>query len=225
MKYFYILICLVFTQQNFAQIQYSGCSGAIAGPYPFTLNSAGTTLDGGITRNTYQSALPGPSCGAGVCAFRIIWNTTSDRWEIEGTFNGGGSYNLLYYNTSTSQPNPPSTSLGAWVDGSGGTCSGSGNSITTLTGDVQSMTLNTTAEIFTESKLSISPNPANDYVSIVSNKETIESVSIFNLLGKRVITAKNNFDAINLTQLQANLYLIKVTTTNGNVVTKKLIKN
>ena len=68
---------------------------------------------------------------------------------------------------------------------------------------------------------SIYPNPANDIVNIQSN-ETLKNVSIFNILGKQVFNQNNNLETLNLSNLNAGIYLIKVETEQG-IGTRKLV--
>jgi hypothetical protein len=222
MKHIYFVLLALVVQQAFSQIQYTGCNEGIPGPYPFTLNNSGTVVDANITRNTFESVLPGPSCGAGVCAFRIIWNITTTRWEIQLSNDGGASYNLLYSNTSDARPNPPSTSLGTWVGETA--CSGSGNVITTLTGDVQNQILSNSDFELNTNSVKITPNPANKFISVITSKAALESVTVFNLLGQNVARFTNNFERLDVSSLKPNIYLIAIKTKNGNSVTTKLVK-
>ncbi len=131
MKNTLLLIVLCLTLCLSAQIQYNGCTQITGGfTYPITLTQSGTVG----ARNTYTSGSLG-ACNAGVCSFRIIWNTANNAWEIQLSNNGGTSFNnVLYRNTTASAPNPPDISLGTWQDVSGVNC----GSLISLTGDVQS---------------------------------------------------------------------------------------
>ncbi|MBC6994105.1 T9SS type A sorting domain-containing protein [Neolewinella lacunae] len=133
-----VLLCALCSYSE-GQITYRGCIGVL-GAQNFTLSLSGTTNDGGVIRNTYES-LPGDftqSCPAGVCELRIIWDVTQDRWEIQ--LDNDGPLNApdyttaeLYFNLSASAPNPPSLSLGTWNNA--GFCA---DPVAILTGDVQS---------------------------------------------------------------------------------------
>lgn len=81
---------------------------------------------------------------------------------------------------------------------------------------------------FLDSKFSVSPNPANDFISI-SNSDNIlvNSISISDLNGRTV--KQNSFsDAsnvqVNLSDLASGVYMMKITSDKG-AVTKKIIKN
>lgn len=123
------LLLFLFNVEIQAQITFRACTGSL-GAQDYTLNSAGTVGD----RNTYNSGATATSCGAGACDVQIIW--TGAQWEIQLSQDAGATYpNTLYINTTAATPNPPSASLGTWVEQTG--CSGG---IVTLSGDVQNTT-------------------------------------------------------------------------------------
>ena len=210
-----------------AQISYSGCESAIPAGYPYTLNSVDTTNDGGIIRNTFISALPGASCGAGVCAFRIIWNISNSRWEIALSNDGGTTFpsnQLLYYNIEASQPNPPSLNLGTWIDNLGGACGGDG-SISVLTGDVQDNNiLSVSDQTQLEKDIKVFPNPVNHTLHIDSNIHILKSVIVYSLIGKEVLHLSSGFETIDVSNLSSNMYFLMIETKEGAVLNKKLLK-
>ena len=74
-------------------------------------------------------------------------------------------------------------------------------------------------------KLAIYPNPAKDIVSLSSDME-MSNIQIFDMLGKAVEKATVNSlqTTINCSQLQEGQYIVRITLTNGNVLTKKIVK-
>lgn len=78
-----------------------------------------------------------------------------------------------------------------------------------------------TTEKFNNFEFSMYPNPTNKVLTI-SSKETLKSVEIFNLLGKKVLSSTKN--TIDVSSLSSSVYLVKLTSDKG-VSTKKLIKN
>lgn len=75
---------------------------------------------------------------------------------------------------------------------------------------------------FFSSKISVYPNPANEFVKISSELE-INNVEVYNLLGKRIIsTAKLVDNTLNVSSLSSGVYLIKLTSGEA-VASKKLI--
>jgi hypothetical protein len=76
---------------------------------------------------------------------------------------------------------------------------------------------------FTNSIFSIYPNPVSEFLNIeVPNNEKILQVSVYNLLGKKILTTTEN--SINLSKYENGIYLVKVLTKNGGSTTKKIIK-
>jgi len=78
---------------------------------------------------------------------------------------------------------------------------------------------------FNNSSFSVFPNPVNDLLQLQSDQH-IESISIFNLLGQQTnnISLNANHSAIDVTTLQAGIYIVKATI-NGQVATNRIIKN
>ncbi len=73
-------------------------------------------------------------------------------------------------------------------------------------------------------KFSLFPNPAKDAINITANSE-IESVRIFDITGKLVLTVKDVIDnKISVNELRTGVYLVNLTFENGNKVSKRLIK-
>jgi hypothetical protein len=70
---------------------------------------------------------------------------------------------------------------------------------------------------------SISPNPTTGLVTIQSN-EAIESVKVIGLLGN-VIKTYTNTNAIDLSDLNTGTYIVNIISSNGEVTTKKIVKN
>lgn len=77
---------------------------------------------------------------------------------------------------------------------------------------------------FSTSNVKIYPNPANDFINIESNVNEITEVALYDILGKKVLSqnklTNNRLDISNLTR---GVYFIKINS-NGNSITKKIIK-
>ncbi len=68
----------------------------------------------------------------------------------------------------------------------------------------------------------IYPNPVTDYIEIEGNL-ILKEVNLFTLSGQLILSSKQNrFSVLNLPN---GIYLIKVEDENGNIATKKIIKN
>lgn len=80
---------------------------------------------------------------------------------------------------------------------------------------------------FNSEKFTISPNPANDFVTISSKDNAISNIEMTDLNGRIVKTIKvaNVTETpINISDLASGVYMTKITSENG-VAIKKIIKN
>ena len=83
-------------------------------------------------------------------------------------------------------------------------------------------------EILSEN-ISIYPNPANDFIIVGTNNDLfaetrlIASLQIFNMTWRCVLTSTDT--EINVSTLPKGVYLVRILTENGNIITKKFIKN
>lgn len=223
-KLILIFIGTLFVHSSFAQITFFACpSSFTSSPNQYTLTLEGTDATG---RNYYQTnPIDGAqSCNAGVCEFRIAWNSSSNRWEILLFQNNLDFSDALpvYYNTSASLPNPPSLNLGTWVDNYG-VCDGAlttSNSI--LTGDVQDTTLGNEEVVLLDKQIYVYPNPANEKFYISSQVASIKSVKVYSQLGKLLATYHDEKE-MNVSNLAKGLYLIKIKTKTNQQLLRKLL--
>ena len=75
--------------------------------------------------------------------------------------------------------------------------------------------------------IAIYPNPTKGVVTIKSPNATINSITIFDLNGRKVLEAQqvsNNEYRLNLSELKTSIYYATIKTESGTV-TKKIIKN
>jgi hypothetical protein len=70
--------------------------------------------------------------------------------------------------------------------------------------------------------VSVYPNPTDNYLFIEGNKNPI-SISIYNLLGKKVMSAKNT-NRIDVKELSSGVYIIRISDGKGQT-DRKFIKN
>ena len=73
-------------------------------------------------------------------------------------------------------------------------------------------------------QLSVYPNPVKDVVYIQSDNLTVEELTIYNLQGSQLITAKQNLETINTITLSTGIYLLHIQTNKG-LAKYKLVKN
>ena len=65
------------------------------------------------------------------------------------------------------------------------------------------------------------PNPVVDNVYVVGD---VASCEIYDLVGKCVKSVSKNMEEIRVSDLQSGIYMMRFLTKNGNVVTKKIVK-
>lgn len=103
--------------------------------------------------------------------------------------------------------------------------------VTQTTNDCESETLAITADEvlgtddFTLDNLVVYPNPVADVIT-VSNKSTLAGVAVLNLLGQQVLyqSANENKVQLNVSQLSAGTYILKVNTEDGRSGTVRIVK-
>ena len=72
--------------------------------------------------------------------------------------------------------------------------------------------------------LSVFPNPAQDVVTIDTKGQfEVKNVVVYDILGKRSSVSFTG-NSVDMTRLNAGLYILEVTTTNGEVGTYKIVK-
>jgi len=217
MKRLYTLLLLMFFSLINAQtITFNGCHELFANQN-YIFNPAGTDVTG---RNIYATTpISGDQdCPAGTCEFKILWSTVNSRWEFIADNGDGDFLNpiIIYSNTSASTPNPPSTSLGTWVENiaeTAGDCNGnltSGNS--SMTGAVQDNVLSDNDFSMTKG-IVVYPNPSNSLINIRSNSP-INEVAIWSIHGQKVLEFKN-LNAVDISELQAGMYIARIKTDAG----------
>jgi hypothetical protein len=85
---------------------------------------------------------------------------------------------------------------------------------------VQAATLGTSENNGKSTEITTYPNPASDFV-IVESKEKLNSVEIFTMEGRKVLTSKDS--KIDTSSLESGVYLMKILDAKNNLITKKLI--
>ena len=111
----------------------------------------------------------------------------------------------------------------AIVTGLGGEFNGEYQILSRYASDVDFSTLSTNNIVANTTTFSLYPNPTSTgFVNIkTSNNEAI-SVSVYNVLGKQVINTTLNNTPLNVSSLNAGVYIVNINL-NGNTTTKKLV--
>ena len=70
------------------------------------------------------------------------------------------------------------------------------------------------------------PNPANDFLRIVSNHANLKSGTIFNALGKKVarFSVNSSEEQVDISSLNSGIYFIQIKMAIGDMVVKKFVK-
>ena len=75
-----------------------------------------------------------------------------------------------------------------------------------------------------EADIKVYPNPVKDILEIkVTNAITVNEICIYNSIGQKVVQVTTNLDRISLTELNAGIYTLKISTVQGTSF-KKIIK-
>ncbi|KGO80968.1 hypothetical protein Q762_10005 [Flavobacterium cauense R2A-7] len=72
------------------------------------------------------------------------------------------------------------------------------------------------------SGLNIYPNPANDFLHITTSANGVKTVTIYDVVGKQVLNTTTANEVINVSSLNAGIYMVKITE-EGKTATRKLV--
>ncbi|MDP5106468.1 MAG: T9SS type A sorting domain-containing protein [Polaribacter sp.] len=188
----------------------------------------GSGYDSGYTP-AYEDPANGKSIGFGYTLIASVENASNnlvsatiahpgdkDYRTGELTFNSGDNTSIAIFGRGIGRPTT------ADADGKGYSWSNGSSEIRidevslTNTGGIASVN-----DIFS-SKISVYPNPAKNFIQITSN-ENITGVEMFNLIGKKVLSASSlTNDRIDTSKLSKGVYILKVTS-NDLVGSRKVI--
>ncbi|MFY0599643.1 MAG: T9SS type A sorting domain-containing protein [Cyclobacteriaceae bacterium] len=86
--------------------------------------------------------------------------------------------------------------------------------------------LSNEGEEFETEKISLYPNPANEYINIIGKGvNNISSIEIYNVQGKLVINKQVDSNSIDISSLNKGVYMVRINDNTGKIRTEKLIKN
>ncbi len=72
---------------------------------------------------------------------------------------------------------------------------------------------------FQNSQFSVFPNPANSYVTIISQGSDAKTICVFNVLGEKVIHTSLLGNRLDISSLESGIYIVKIT--QENITTSK----
>jgi Secretion system C-terminal sorting domain/Fibronectin type III domain len=179
-------------------------------------------MTGGVLHQiTYKYRVLSTATTTVPMAFRVVTNTTNTATGVNVLTTKTGVNNLTYI--SETLDFTPTTTGTYYV--------GFHNNTPTATGattnnfifiDTFSVTAQLSNDKFDSNSISIFPNPATDILNI-NGVEGITSLVINDINGRTIKTV-SNATSINISDLNAGVYFVNITTENGNV-TKKFMKN
>ena len=176
---------------------------------------------GQLYQITYKYRVFSTATTTAPMAFRVVTNTTNTATGVNVLTTKTG-VNSLTYLTETLDFTPATT---------GSYYIGFHNNTPIATGattsnyilvDTFSIAAPLSNDKFNSDSISIYPNPATDILN-VSGVEGVTSLVINDINGRTIKTV-NDASSINVSDLNAGVYFINITTENGNV-TKKFMKN
>lgn len=226
MKTLYLLALAIGSSMAAQTITFKGCYNLFDNQN-FVFTKSGVDA---YNKNIYiTTPVDGQPCGGlGSCEFKIQWNNALTRWEFLAD-TGNGTFvnpNLIYYNSTgnSASSRPPSNTFGLWVENTAVTIGQCGGNLTgtnsTMTGDVSSSSL-ATSDV-TKSKIQVFPNPVSDIIRIsgIDNGQTIQ---IYNVDG-RLVKSEAFDQKVDVSQLSAGVYVLKVSTKNFESHEFKFVK-
>ncbi len=93
--------------------------------------------------------------------------------------------------------------------------------------DIWDYTNSTAPSLFAAQRITVSPNPAQNMVKVETNLSGNTTLSIYNLLGNRLIRYENipahDTNPINISALPNGVYLISVETIGGKAITRLVV--
>lgn len=224
MTRYVIAFLFCFAIGNAQTITFRGCQ-ALFENQDYTFNRDAAADATGRYSYTTTPVTGDQHCGGvGTCEFRVIWNAGSSRWEFLADSGSGGFSQtfLIYYNASASLPNPPSLSLGSWVENIPTTQSLCGGNLSTanavMTGSVQNTLLGNAD--FDKKAIKVFPNPAGETLTVTLGDVTEGRISILNNLGQVVVSQPMSGESINVSGLKAGIYIIRLDADSRSYVSK-----
>lgn len=214
---------------HFAQtINFKGCVPLFEDQF-FTFNETVTDTSGKKIYITTPVTGDQPCGGLGACEFKLQWNDTTSQWEFLADTGNGDFVDpyLIYYSTTanTSALNPPNIVIGNWVENTAVTNGDCGGNLTTangtMTGDVRTTVL--AVDQNEVSKITVYPNPATEFISIVG----IDAVQVLHIISAegKLISSQKFADKINISNLTSGIYFIEIVTDKTVIKRLKFIKN
>jgi hypothetical protein len=75
-----------------------------------------------------------------------------------------------------------------------------------------------------EQTIRIYPNPSASLINIQSDLDIV-TLELYTIMGQRLLKTSSNFSQIDISDLDAGIYSLRIFANNGRMLTKKIIKN
>lgn len=190
-------------------INLSGNNGNFVGTVSFTANATGTlTVPGG---QTYANVIRVQTNQLMTFTITFVQGTiTVDQYDY---------YAPSYSNFPNPNNNWPVLTIqnSTVVSTVGGT---SVQSTVTINSNYQTLSNEANHFTFNNSHVSLFPNPAKDFVTIMADK--IKNIEIIDISGKKILETNKN--TIDLTSFQSGLYFIRVETDSQSIIEKLIVE-
>lgn len=189
----------------------------------------GTTYDIAITNSGSASTFTSTKYNVGDNVLIVMSYSTDDgtinAWVNPAGADLGGSAPAPTISDSDATPNTSVNLFSLRQDSTGETPAMTFDElrIGTSWDDVTPNTLST--EEFNTNTFKVYPNPsATGYVNITSANDAVTSVAVYDILGKEVLNNTLDNDRLNVSSLQAGVYILKISQNNASVTKKLVIK-
>jgi len=217
------LICVDPTAAPASQIKYNRCFGGSAADAEYSSTRMQLAADGTIWVAAQSASTDGDLAAAGNHGGKDTWLFNLDPAANQLKYNKcfGGSADEIMPAIALDE-----TKKQVWVVC--GTSSTNDGDVPATHGgrDLWLFSINygtTGIESITNDELRIYPNPVKDYLRFTNYELRFNKVEILDLSGKTLMSQSSNLSPINVTNLPAGIYFVKITTDNG-IITRKFIK-
>lgn len=186
---------------------------------PFAVSSNPTVLSNAAPLAIKLEKFSAKAAGQGV---KLNWATATDSdesyFEVEKSFDGN-----KFQTISTVQANVSNKSY-SYFDNSE---LSSNNYYRLKISNNEGKIVYSRIEVINgNSFFTISPNPAQNFVNVTTAKDfSIKSVKVVNSAGREVMTTNTNFNAINISKLPKDSYVLEIMSKDNRKLTRRIVKN
>ncbi len=191
---------------------------------PFAVTSNAVALNGAAPLSINLDKFSAEVAGQGV---KLKWSTVNNSdasyFEVQKSNDGSSFRNITTVKVS-SVADATSTKNYSYVDNS--ELSSENYYRLRMVETNGNVSFSKVRVITGDSFFKISPNPSQDFVSVVTAKDfAVKSVKVLNTSGSEIMTLSSGFDNINISKLPKNSYILEITSKDNRKLTRRIIKN